>query len=224
MRQQLLTGYVLHHKPYKEKGALIYFFSQEYGVVHGVGKKNPPLFLPMSLYATGKTALKTFSQIEVASVQPQLLGESLYAGLYLNELLLKLLPQQEAYGCVLQAYQQAINALQSCTDRQTLMLILREFERHFLSQLGYAIDFSQDSQGEAIQATCYYRYVLNAGFVPTAVMQPEPIAGAAILAVAKQGVQLAHLLWLTRVHKQVVDSLLDGKMLQSRQLWQSLYQ
>nr|WP_261862698.1 recombination protein O N-terminal domain-containing protein [Psychrobacter sp. JCM 18900] len=39
MRNEALVGYLLHQRPYQEKRALYYLFSQQHGVIHGVGKK-----------------------------------------------------------------------------------------------------------------------------------------------------------------------------------------
>ena len=65
MRNQLLTGYILHQKPYGESRSLIYLFSEEWGVVHGIGKKNLPLFVPIQFFGNGKNSLKTFSQSQI---------------------------------------------------------------------------------------------------------------------------------------------------------------
>ena len=58
MRNEALVGYLLHQRPYQERRALYYLFSQQHGVVHGVGKKGAPLFMPLQLFATGKRDLK----------------------------------------------------------------------------------------------------------------------------------------------------------------------
>nr|WP_317200170.1 DNA repair protein RecO C-terminal domain-containing protein [uncultured Psychrobacter sp.] len=68
MRNEALTGYLLHQRSYQEKRALYYLFSEQYGVVHGIGKKGAPLFVPLQLFATGKRDLKTFSQINIAQI------------------------------------------------------------------------------------------------------------------------------------------------------------
>ena len=65
MRNEALVGYLLHQRPYQEKRALYYLFSQQHGVIHGVGKKGAPLFMPLQLFATGKRDLKTFTQIQI---------------------------------------------------------------------------------------------------------------------------------------------------------------
>ena len=67
MRNEALIGYLLHQRPYQEKRALYYLFSQQHGVIHGVGKKGAPLFMPLQLFATGKRDLKTFTQIQITS-------------------------------------------------------------------------------------------------------------------------------------------------------------
>ena len=39
MRNEALIGYLLHQRPYQEKRALYYLFSQQHGVIHGIGEK-----------------------------------------------------------------------------------------------------------------------------------------------------------------------------------------
>lgn len=39
MRNEALIGYLLHQRPYQEKRALYYLFSQQHGVIHGIGKR-----------------------------------------------------------------------------------------------------------------------------------------------------------------------------------------
>ena len=56
MRNQLLTGYILHQKPYGESRSLVYLFSEEWGVVHGIGKKTYRYLSPYSFLAMVKTA------------------------------------------------------------------------------------------------------------------------------------------------------------------------
>ena len=50
MRNQLLTGYILHQKPYGESRSLIYLFSEEWGVVHGIGKKKLTAICPYTIF------------------------------------------------------------------------------------------------------------------------------------------------------------------------------
>ncbi len=68
MRNEALVGYLLHQRSYQEKRAIYYLFSQEHGVVHGIGKKGAPLFELLQLFATGKRDLKTFSQLTISHI------------------------------------------------------------------------------------------------------------------------------------------------------------
>lgn len=188
MRNECLTGYVLHQKPYGESRSLIYFFSHELGMIHGIGKKNLPLFRPITLFATGKNALKTFSQSQLVSgssqaIGQQLTGQALFAGMYLNELLVKLLPIEESvptlwtyYQAALLQINQPVAALCSNLEEEKqavaiepltwLKFVLRRFETALLLELGYALDVSQDSLGNKVEPNQLYQYRLQQGFVP----------------------------------------------------------
>ena len=137
MRNEALIGYLLHQRPYQEKRALYYLFSQQHGVIHGIGKKGAPLFMPLQLFATGKRDLKTFSQINIAplsSIQGSVTQDSLapedsqadlaealhhesisgqhqYAALYLNEILWRLLPTEDPMPVLWQHYQNSLYQL-----------------------------------------------------------------------------------------------------------------
>jgi len=45
MKNEPLTGYLLHARAYQEKRAIYQFFSAEHGVVHGMGVRGMPSFL-----------------------------------------------------------------------------------------------------------------------------------------------------------------------------------
>ena len=131
MRNEALIGYLLHQRSYQEKRALYYLFSQQHGVILGIGKKCAPLFMPLQLFATGKRDLKTFSQINIASFssvhtqavqddnaanvdirhQESITGQHQYAALYLNEILWRLLPTEDPMPILWQHYQNSLDAL-----------------------------------------------------------------------------------------------------------------
>ena len=174
MRNQLLTGYILHQKPYGESRSLVYLFSEEWGVVHGIGKKNLPLFIPIQFFGNGKNSLKTFSQSQILQNYITLTGQSLYAGMYLNEILQKLLPVEEPFAEIWQAYQQClanmatlfVDPAQSPHDMTRLKWHLRRFENVLFEQLGYGFDFAKDTLGDLIAPSQRYQYQLQQGFMP----------------------------------------------------------
>lgn len=242
MRQQPLTGYVLHQKPYQENRGLLTLFSAEFGIVHGIGKKNLPLFVPLQVFANGKSHLKTFSQSQALTAVQPLMGQALYVGMYLNELLAKLLPIEEPMPMIWQAYADSLTMLGTWqtngADTIRLKWQLRWFETQVLNDLGYGMDFCHTADGDALDPTVCYRYRLQHGFVPTLdENQPSAITGKdlavwqdwltdsakfeqAYQAEAPTSAQL--LSKIGHIHRAVIDHLLGYQPLQSRELWRSL--
>lgn len=247
MRNEPLTGYVLHQQPYRENRSLTYFFSKEFGLIKGMGKKNLPLFLPLALFATGKNDLKNFSQSQIVQDSELIVlnGQALFAGLYLNELLVKLLPIEEPCETLWHAYQQSLGALakldKSFHPNDRLKLILRQFEQQLFAELGYAIDFIHDSLGDPIFPHQSYRYQLQQGFIPIVLAENinkghslDVFLGQDLqdwqkwldafdnnhLNVSQENVNLLN--QIGKLYRQIVDNLLNYQVLQSRELWREL--
>lgn len=244
MRNEPLTGYLLHHKAYKENRALYYFFTQSHGVVHGVGKKGMPLFAHLQLFASGKRSLKTMSQIQPLAPQTAITGQNLYAGFYLNELLWKLLADEDAMPILWDFYQKSLDSLREPLDGVSLRLLLRYFEQALFTELGYAIALTTDNQDEPIEPALQYRFIPDEGF--HVYIQPQYdgkhndkndvqasefaassiFTGQSLLAIADylqdddQQIDQHTLQTWTRLHRRMTDHLLDYQPLQSRELWQ----
>lgn len=234
MRNEALTGYMLHHKPYQEKRALCYLFSKEHGMVHGISKKGVPLFECLQLFATGKRSLKTFSQIQLATLQAPISGSQQYAALYLNEVLYRLLPIEDPLPELWQHYHATLTLLRQTLDMADMRLYLRAFERSLFAALGYEILLTCDSDGALIQAERHYRYIADNGFellsqsgignsATSDSMNMSGLAifaGADILHMADAGLIPSNVMLWSRLYRLLIDHLLDHKPLQSRLLWQ----
>lgn len=247
MRNEALVGYLLHQRPYQEKRALYYLFSEQHGVIHGIGKKGAPLFEPLQLFATGKRDLKTFSQINIApleidseSAKPQnherqryqqIGGQQQYAALYLNEILWKLLPTEDSMPILWQHYQDSLWQLKQPLTALQLRLCLRQFEQHLFEQLGFAISLTHDSMLADIEADCTYRFLPDVGLVPVieTATQTDSLAtsttqavfrGSEIIVMAQLGITEVTLSAWSRLYRHLIDHLLDYQPLQSRLLWQ----
>ena len=71
-------------------------------------------------------------------------------GFYLNELLLKLLPREDAHEELFEAYATALAQLPSAQDHAA---VLRRFERVLLRELGYGLVFDREvTSGRPITA------------------------------------------------------------------------
>lgn len=227
MRQQLLHGFVLHQRAYRENSKLVQLFSLEFGRVDGVLRQSQiPLYQPALLYATGKSALKTFTKLEWVGQPKQLKGNALFAGFYANELLVRLSPTEEPLPQAFAGYSQLLDTLETLPDHDPqhlqLMQALRRFESVLLAELGYAINFSQDSLGLAILADQYYSFEASEGFR----VHTSGELGEHLLAVgvtnqfeAQSAYAAPVVAMLTRVHRKVLTTLLGNKPLKSRELW-----
>jgi DNA repair protein RecO (recombination protein O) len=65
MRNEVLHGYMIHHRKYREKSHIVHLFTQEYGRVDGILRQTPPQYQPIRLQATGKSELKNFTKLEI---------------------------------------------------------------------------------------------------------------------------------------------------------------
>jgi DNA repair protein RecO (recombination protein O) len=187
MRNEALVGYLLHQRPYQEKRALYYLFSQQHGVIHGIGKKGAPLFMPLQLFANGKRDLKTFSQINITSQiatstisaektdiaatleslpYGNITGQQQYSALYLNEILWRLLPTEDPMPVLWQHYQNSLYQLRQPLDADELRLCLRQFEFYLFEELGFTLTLTHDSVQDIIEPDCSYCFLPDVGFMP----------------------------------------------------------
>ena len=252
MRNEALVGYLLHQRPYQEKRALYYLFSQQHGVIHGIGKKGAPLFMPLQLFATGKRDLKTFSQINIASQHTtqtgiakddgiatvlealpyeNITGQHQYAALYLNEILWRLLSTEDPMPVLWLHYQDSLSQLRRPLSANELRLCLRQFEQHLFNELGFSLILTHDSIENIIQPDDSYRFLPDVGLVPVLQndIQTEHLdntmgqiffKGTDIIAMTQLGITDKTLNNWSKMHRQLIDHLLDYQPLQSRLLWQ----
>lgn len=230
-RIELEPAYVIHTRPYRDTSLIATFFSRNYGVVAGVVRgqrkvskkqnKTPLLpFTPLLLSLQGRTSLKLVSHFEWVKSAVSLQGHALYSGLYLNELLVRLLPEWDAHPDLYDDYQWALNAL---SDGGDIEVILRQLEARLLNDLGVNISWQWQADSEQpIRPGSYYRLDVQAGFIPAEHTDAQTlICGEDILQVAagnwtdKNARRLAKY-----VHRQLLQPLLGSKPLQSRQLFQ----
>ena len=176
--------YVLHTYPFKETSLVVELFSQQFGRIAAVAKgaRRPHSAMRGMLQSfqildgawSGKNELKTLHSLDWSAGLTLLKGEALMCGFYMNELLLRLLPREDAHESLFSYYASALHTLTSETDLATA---LRRFELKLLQEMGYAVPLLQDESDIAIEANKIYRY--------------EAEYGACDLNATKNGVQLS---------------------------------
>ena len=172
MRIQLQPAYVLFSQPFQNTSVMVDFFTLEFGRVRAVAKgarreksKYRSLlqpFHPLLINFSGRGEVKTIGNIESGHASFSLVGDRLFSGLYLNEVLCRLLQNFQEHQSLYRSYQNTLVALQGFED---IEIILRKFELKLLAELGYAVDFRQDYlTGEPIEKNKRYRFTPDAGF------------------------------------------------------------
>jgi DNA repair protein RecO (recombination protein O) len=103
-----------------------------------------------------------------------LAGRALFAGLYLNELLVRVLRAEDPHPALFVGYHEALFELR---DEAALEPALRRFEKLVLRESGYALSFDVDADtGEPIRAGRRYAFTPELGFTAT-----ESAAGARLV-------------------------------------------
>ena len=228
MRNEVLHGYLIHHRKYRERSHIVHLFTQEHGRVDGILRQTPPpQYQPICLQASGKSELKNFTKLEIVNQPIFFFGNAFFSGFYLNEILLRLCPLEVQMEQSFAQYAHTLTQLQQLAQQadpnQFLKQILRQFEHELLEDLGYALDFSTDANQLEIQASLNYIFQLNEGFIPTAQASRATLNGQQILSMCQyekgRDFGLEQLQLLTKLYRQMISSLLGDRPLKSRQLW-----
>ena len=190
-------AYVLHRRAFRETSAIVEYLTRDFGrvaaVVRGVkGGRRPRSsiepFTEVVVAWRGRGQLVTATASE--SVQAtRLTGDALFAGLYVNELLIKTLEPQEPVETVFHHYGATLTALAVDDDLEPA---LRRFEKGLLDELGYGLVFDVDVKtGRPIEPHKTYRAVDGEGFHETrdgdgsqAAGNEATLTGAVITAIA----------------------------------------
>lgn len=216
-------GWVLHRRPYRESSALVDLLLADRGRVravargvHGHKSRLAQLlqpFTPLDLALTGRGELATLGRAESDGPPLLLTGEPLLCAFYLNELLLRLLPQEEECAALLAAYEQALAGLAAgeAVEQQ-----LRPFELALLAHIGFAVDWQQDGHGYPVRAEQTYHFLPAEGWVAGG-RPAQQVAGASLLAMVDEG---SPHWWPAARHclRLMLDALLGERPLQSRVL------
>ena len=232
MRITLQPAYVLHRRNYRDSSLIVDLFSEDYGRLSVVAKgargkprrgSNAALlqpFSPLLISCSGRSELKTLGAYEAAAQPIALVGEQVFSGLYLNELIVRLLHSEDAYPSLFHSY---IATLQLLAQGELLDVVLRRFEFTLLQELGYGFDLALDGMsGEVLQADRWYVFHSEYGLVADASVRSGNVpafAGEQLLALSEGQYDKASRQCAKRLMRCVLDSHLGGKPLRSRELF-----
>jgi len=110
-------------------------------------------------------------------------GDHGLAGLYLNELVVRLTARQDAQPALFDAYARTLARLAA---GEPAGWTLRRFERDLLEAIGYGLQLRSEAGGEEVlQAQAHYRYDVEQGAVRCAAGAARAVRGGDLLALAE---------------------------------------
>ena len=163
-------AFVLHTRPWRETSLIVDILSRHHGrlglVARGARRAGSALkarlipFQPLTLSWFGRGQLRTLHAAEWQGGSLCLRGHALMCGFYLNELLLRLLPEGDAHERLFDHYTLALADLSGRADVEP---VLRRFELDLLSELGYAQSLGHLAGGGELDPEARYGYRIGEG-------------------------------------------------------------
>jgi len=225
------AAYVIHRRPYRDQQLIAELFCRDdgrLGTVARISKRRGGSyqallqpFAPLSVTLAGRSSLKTLAQAAPAAPPWVLTHQRLYAGLYVNELLYYLLPQQLPMAELFDDYQACLILL---SRDEILERPLRRFELQLLTHLGLCPELHRCADGMPLQPGVRYRFIHEVGLVAGDVDGAHLLFdGGELLAIAAGELDsVGSLLAAKRLCRQALAPYLEGKTLHSRQLFLKL--
>lgn len=185
-------GYVLHTYPYKETSLIVEAFTRAHGRVallaRGARRPRSAMrgmllsFQPLQLAWSGSGELATLVRADWGGALRPLGGRGLMCAFYVNELVLRLLPREDAHEALFDHYAATIAALSA---GESFPAVLRGFEKRLLGELGYAPLLDRDAaSGAPIDPGGRYCYEPDRGPVRALNGADPTVSGRTLLDVA----------------------------------------
>lgn len=194
MRIEQQPAYVLHSRPYRETSLLLECLTRDHGrigvVARGVRRERARVqraqlepFQALSLDLLLRGELATLQSAEHVSPPLRLTGDAGLAGLYLNELSVRLTGRQDPLPELFDAYARTLPRLAS---GEPLAWSLRRFERDLLEAVGYGLQLEFEAEsGEPVEPNQLYRYAVEQGPAPCRTGTAHALRGADLIALSE---------------------------------------
>lgn len=223
-----LHCYVLNRKAYRETSLMVDCFSREAGKIRFIAKgvrnsksdKKSLLqpFQRLSIQIKGRSELKNLSAVESDAPALNLKGNALFCGMYVNELLNRIMPSELASEALYDIYQETLITL---CDEVDIEICLRQFEFALLEEMGVMPPLSQDARtGDEVIPAAAYQYIEGEGMVfSSGVANEKDISGEALISL-EQGIWNPQTRYVAkRLCRQILAPLIGDKPLKSRALF-----
>lgn len=226
-------GFILHTHPYRETSLIVELFARDHGRIGLVAKgARRPMsalrgvllaFQPLLVDWSGGGEMKTLVRAEWRGGQPMLTGKALMCGYYLNELLMRFLPREDAHDALYDCYADVVAELPRTSRFEPL---LRRFELTLLEQMGYGVPLTERADSDdAVEAEGRYRYIIERGPVLDDGSDPEVpvVAGQTLIDMAQGDFTSTRTLQQSKqLLRLLIGHHLGGQPLQSRRMFKEL--
>jgi DNA repair protein RecO (recombination protein O) len=224
------AGFVLHAYPYRETSLILDVFTRDHGrmamVAKGAKRPHSALravlqhFHPIALSWTGRGEVKTLTKAEYMGGMLPLAGDGLLSGFYLNELLLRFCPREDAHPALFKHYMITLTRL---AHGEPASLVLRGFERVLLQETGFAVALDQCIKtGERVQPGLDYVYQPERGVRRAHASDPSSwpvVSGQTLLDMAQDDYGRAQTVTQSRaLMRFLLHYYLQGEPLKTRQI------
>jgi DNA repair protein RecO (recombination protein O) len=229
-RVSLEPSYVLHGRPYRESSLLLEILSRDHGrlglVARGARgsrsrwKTTLQPFRPLLLSWSLRGELGSLTGADQVASPPALAGDSLFCGLYANELLMRFLQRGDPHPGLFEHYGALLAALAGGDAPQP---ILRVFEYRLLTAAGFGLQLDREADtGDAIQPEGWYLYLPERGPLKrdkSGEGSDELVSGAALLALKSGRPAEMHLRELKVLMRKLIRYHLGDRVIKSQQLF-----
>ena len=222
--------FLLHQRAHGETSLIVDMFTRTNGKMSLIAKgaKKPKSkffgylspFTKLKITYTGRSELKTLTNIDRDfSKSTNSLSKTSYSLLYINELLIRLLPKDASQEDLFNLYEDFLIKIHSGDD---IEFTLRHFELDLLDMLGYGLDFESDiDKNEQIDPEKNYSFIPQRGF---RVSNTSHFSGKDIINIRLRDLSKVSKKHLKHITQEAIHFCLDGRDLSSRDIFKRIQQ
>ena len=222
--------FLLHHRPHGETSLIVDVFTKKNGKMSFIAKgaKKPKSkffgyltpFTKLKITYTGRSELKILTNIDRDfSESTNSLSKTSYSLLYINELLIRLLPKDAVHEDLFQLYESFLVKIHA---GENIELTLRSFELDMLEMLGYGLDFENEiDKNQSIDANKNYSFIPQRGFRES---RNSHFSGKDIINIRIRNLSEVSKKHLKHITQETIHFCLDGRDLSSREIFRRIKQ
>ena len=222
--------FLLHQRAHGETSLIVDMFTRTNGKMSLIAKgaKKPKSkffgylspFTKLKITYSGRSELKTLTNIDRDfSKSTNSLSKTSYSLLYINELLIRLLPKDASQEDLFNLYEDFLTKIHSGDD---IEFTLRYFELDLLDMLGYGLDFENDiDKNEQIDPEKNYSFIPQRGFRES---NTSNFSGKDIINIRFRDLSKVSKKHLKHITQEAIHFCLDGRDLSSRDIFKRIQQ